>query len=81
MRAWGDSVARGFLGVLAVCLIVTAVASWWHGHRAIAVPLLALGAVLAVMCAFFRGISGELEYSALKLRFAGPKRDGKGRRR
>lgn len=74
MRQWGDGVARGFLGVLATGLLGAAVGSWWAGSNLIAGPLLVTGVFLALACAFFRDISGEVDYSRLKIRFSGPPR-------
>lgn len=74
MKSWGDAVARAFLGVLAVGLLAAAVASWWLGSRIFAAPLLVVGLTLAVLCAFFRDVSGEVSHSIVKIRFTGPKR-------
>lgn len=56
MKSWGDGVARAFLGVLALGLLASAVANWWIGSSAFAGPLLVVGLILAIVCAFFRSI-------------------------
>ncbi len=74
MKSWGDGVARAFLGVLALGLLASAVANWWIGSSAFAGPLLVVGLILAIVCAFFRSISGEVDYPRIKIRFSGPDR-------
>lgn len=72
MEGWGDGVARGFLGALAFGLFAAAVADWWVGSKTFAAPLLLCGLLLAILCAFYRDISGEVNYTRVKLRFSGP---------
>jgi hypothetical protein len=79
MTTWGDSVARGFLGCLAVGMIGCAVASWWLGHELLAGPLLIFGLIFAIACAYYRNTSGEFGYRGFRLSFRGPGRQDESR--
>jgi hypothetical protein len=74
---WGDGAARFFLGAIAVALLAGAAFSQRLGFSPLTTgALVALGAVFAVLCGFYRSIEGELESDRFKVRFRSPPRPG-----
>ncbi len=67
---WGDSLARGFLGLVGSALLV----AWLTLDLPAAGGGLAalLGLVFAVLCAFFPAIEGSIELHGLRVHFSGP---------